>query len=285
VARLLRCLAWGLALLLAFAAGVALRNAVVYRATDFWCRGGGCGFDETRDREPVECARFGPEAERSAVLLTGGQSNAANYGQMPLAPREGVFNFAFFDGRCYRARDPLLGPDGNGGSVWTRLADLLVSRGDYDQVLLVPIAVGGSALRRWIPGGDLHGRIVEAKLGLEAAGVRITHVLWHQGERDAETGVSSDEYVEQFGALVATLRELGIDAPVYPAVASACGGPGSEAIRGAQRALPLHYEGVLPGPDTDVLANLALRYDACHFSDAGLDAHARLWLDAVWPQG
>jgi len=281
--RLFRCLFVSFVALAAFAAGVLTRDAVVDRTVDYWCRGGGCGFDDTRDREPVECARFGSGAKRTAVLLTAGQSNAGNYGQMPIAPRDGVFNFDWFDGRCYRARDPLLGPDGNGGSVWTRLGDLLVSRGDYQQVLIAPIAVGGSALSRWLPGGDLHTRWVETKLKLDAAGIAVTHVLWHQGERDAQLGTSTEAYTEQFGALVATLRELGIDAPIYPAVASACRGPGSETIRSAQRALPLRFEGVRAGPDTDALADLVYRYDACHFSDAGLDAHARLWLDAIGP--
>jgi hypothetical protein len=151
-------------------------------------------------------------------------------------------------------------------------------------VLIVPIAVGGSALYRWIPGGDLHTRIVGAKLRLDDAGIRITHVLWHQGERDSELDTPAAEYGAQFGAFVAGLRELGIDAPVHPAVATACGGSGRESIRGAQQALPGRYPGVYPGPDTDALDRFEHRYDACHFSDAGLDAHARLWLEAVWPQ-
>jgi hypothetical protein len=282
--RFLRCLLVTLLGLVAYVLGVATRDTAIYRATDYWCRGGRCGFDETRDREPVDCARFGPDAQRSAVLLTGGQSNAANYGQLPIAPRDAVFNFSWFDGRCYRARDPLLGPDGNGGSVWTRLGDLLVSRKQYDQVLIVPIAVGGSALRRWPPGGDLHSRVVDAKLRLDAAGIRITHVLWHQGERDAELDTPADEYSARFGAFVSGLRELGIDAPVYAAIASACNGPGRESIRAAQRALPERFPGVHAGPDTDTLDRFEYRYDGCHFSDAGLDAHARLWLDAAWPE-
>jgi hypothetical protein len=281
--RFLRCLFVTLLGLLAYSAGVATRDAAVQLGTDWWCRGGRCGYDETRDREPVDCARFASDAARSAVLLTAGQSNAANYGQLPIAPRDGVFNFNWFDGRCYRARDPLLGPDGNGGSVWTRLGDLLVTRGQYDQVLIAPVAVGGSALRRWIPGGDLHSRIVDAKLRLDDAGIRVTHVLWHQGERDSSLDTPPDHYIAQFGAFVAGLRELGIDAPIYPAVATACGGPGRESIRSAQKALPERYPAVHAGPDTDALDRFEHRYDACHFSDAGLDAHARLWLDAVWP--
>lgn len=280
--RFLRCLVVTLVGLVAYAAGVATHRAAIHLATDYWCRGGRCGFDATRDRESVDCARFAPDAPRTAVLLTGGDSNAANYGQLPIAPRDAVFNFDPFDGRCYRARDPLLGPDGNGGSVWTRLGDLLVSRKLYDQVLIVPIAVSGSALRRWTPGGDLHGRIVDAKLRLHAAGLRITHVLWHQGERDAALDTPAAEYTAQFGAFLSGLRELGIDAPVYAAVATACGGPGHDALRSAQRALPERYPELKPGPDTDALDRLEHRHDACHFSDTGLDAHARLWLDAVW---
>jgi hypothetical protein len=284
VGRLLRCLLVTSLAAVAYAAGVATHDAALLRFIDYWCLGGTCGFDDARERERVECARFGAQRPRTAVLLTAGQSNAANYGQMPVAPRDSVFNFNWFDGRCYRARDPLLGPDGNGGSVWTRLADLLVARGDYDQVLIAPIAVGGSALRRWVPGGDLHRRLVETDERLDAAGLRVTHVLWHQGERDAELGTSSEDYARQFGELVGALRELGIDAPVYAAVASACGGPRSEAVRTAQRSLPLRFEGVRAGPDTDALDTLRDRYDACHFSDAGLDAHANAWLDAVWPR-
>jgi len=282
--RFLRCLLVTLLGLVGYLLGVATRDAFVHRAMDYWCPGGRCGFDDTADREVVDCARFGPEAARTAVLFAGGQSNAANYGQLPIAPRDAVFNFNWFDGRCYLARDPLLGPDGNGGSVWTRIGDLLAARGRYDQVLIVPVAVGGSALRRWIPGGDLHSRIVAAKLQLDAAGIRVTHVLWHQGERDAELDTPADQYIEQFGAFVDGLRELGIDAPVYAAVATACGGPGRESLRAAQRALPERFAGVHPGPDTDTLDRLEQRYDACHFSDSGLDAHARLWLDAVWPE-
>jgi len=54
-------------------------------------------------------------AKRVMVALVFGQSNAANFGESPHKAREGVYNF--YQGKLYAAQDPLLGADGNGGSV------------------------------------------------------------------------------------------------------------------------------------------------------------------------
>src|SRR4051812_15717033 len=46
---------------------------------------------------------------RTAVLLIFGQSNGANSGSTLYFPRARVFNFNWFDSRCYVAKDPLAG--------------------------------------------------------------------------------------------------------------------------------------------------------------------------------
>lgn len=51
---------------------------------------------------------------------------------------------------------------------------------------LVPTAVGGTALRRWIKGGDLYEQAVARARVAAQTGV-IRGVLWHQGESDAKT--------------------------------------------------------------------------------------------------
>ena len=241
-----------------------------------------CGRQDPTDRERVPCDAYAEPNPRHAVLVTFGQSNSANYGTTRYRPRGAVDNFNLHDGACYRAEDPLLGPDGVGGSVWTRLADRLIDAGAYDRVLIAPFGVGGTEIARWAPDGDLHVRVTASVDGLAALGIAPTHVLWHQGESDAIFETSSEEYVETFRSLVDALRARGVTAPVIPAVTTLCRGERSPAIRAAQRSLPERVEGVLPGPDTDALDAPEHRPDTCHFSDSGLDAHAELWL-AAWP--
>jgi hypothetical protein len=225
----------------------------------------------------VPCKPFTAPNPRHAILLTFGQSNSANFGETRYSAGDGVVNFNLHDGRCYRTEDPLFGADGDGGSVWGRLGDRLVASGAFDRVLVVPFGIGGTALREWTTGGRLHPRVAYAARQLQLAHIEPTHVLWHQGEDDARDKTSYEDYISMFSALVGALRSYGVDAPVFPAVASICKNLGSDEIRSAQRALPRLLEGVYPGPDTDSLSDMRDRYDFCHFSERGLERHAALW--------
>ncbi|MEZ5503415.1 MAG: sialate O-acetylesterase [Halioglobus sp.] len=235
-----------------------------------------CGVANT-DREAVDCAPFASDNPRNAVLFIFGQSNSANFGETRYRAAEHVINFNVHDGKCYATEDPLLGPDGDGGSPWGRLGDKLVASGAYDRVLLVPFGIGGTTLGEWTVKGRLHPRVVFAARQLQRAGIKPTHVLWHQGESDVLQGTTSADYIRMFDALVRALRDYGIDAPVFPAVASVCDNLGSDTIRSAQRALPGSIPGVYPGADTDTLTDMRDRVDYCHFSQRGLEAHAELW--------
>src|SRR5690242_8495277 len=138
----------------------------------------------------VECPATGHKRLMVALLI--GQSNAANYGETRGTAPPDVVNF--YRGKCYAARDPLLGADGKGGSVWTRMATKLIAHGVFDRIVLVPIGIGGTTIDNWTPGGMLHARI-ETSLGfLAASGLRVTHVLWHQGESDAARGTPPEVY-------------------------------------------------------------------------------------------
>jgi len=235
-----------------------------------------CGVADT-SRPEVSCVPFTTRDPRQAILLVFGQSNSANFGETRYTAGSRVVNFNPRDGRCYRTEDPLLGPDGDGGSVWGRLGDRLVADGTFDRVLLVPFGIGGTSLREWTRGGRLHPRVENAVQQLHRVHIEPTHVLWHQGENDARDGTASGDYISMFSALVDALRAYGVDAPVFPAVATICANPGSEEIRSAQRALPRRLDGVYPGADTDSLSDMRDRYDFCHFSDRGLERHAQLW--------
>lgn len=217
---------------------------------------------------------------RTAVLLIFGQSNGANSGSTPYIPRARVFNFNFFDSRCYVAKDPLLGATERGGNFATRLGDLLIERGIFDSVVLVPISVGGSRIEEWTTGGSRHRRLQLAIKRVKDIGLPLTHLLWHQGETNAAHGPDEDLYAACFMNIHGSLRAYGTVAPIYVAQATVCGGPPNQAIRSAQRRVVSPSLGIMAGPDTDQIGP-SDRYDGCHMSESGLDKHARLWFEIL----
>ncbi len=225
-------------------------------------------------RAPAQTA-----SRRTMVALVFGQSNAANWGETRHTAHWRVR--AFFRGRWSATRDPLPGADGEGGSVWTRLGDLLIASKRYDRVVLVPAAIGATDIAQWAPGGRLHEDLLRNVREAQRAGLRFTHLLWHQGESDAVLGTSAEEYRQHFLSMIESLRAQGARAPVFVAIATRCGQyPPNETIRRAQIGLVNPSLGIFAGPDTDQLDE-SYRHDGCHFSDAGLRAHAQLWFEVL----
>ncbi len=230
---------------------------------------------EDRIPVPLPAAAKG----RTMVALAFGQSNAANSGESRGQAHPGVYEF--YRGRIYEARDPLLGGDGKDGSIWMRLGAKAVASGEFDSVILVPFAVGSAEIARWAPGGSLHGWLLSVIAEARDSGLVFTHLLWQQGEADAMAKTSAQSYREGFLAMLAAIRRLGVDAPIYIARASRCGkARPSEEIRSAQGGLIDPALRIRSGPDTDVLG-FSERYDGCHFSTEGLDRAAALWLEAL----
>jgi len=218
-------------------------------------------------------------AQRVMVALVFGQSNAGNWGESPRTAGPRVFSF--FRGRYARAKDPLPGANGNGGSVWTRLGDKLIDTKLYDRVVFVPAAIGATQISEWAPGGILHKDLLRNIDEATEAGYTFTHLLWHQGESDAVLGTSTQEYEERFRSMLASIRQQGVDAPAFVAVTTRCSAfiPNPE-IRQAQQDLVNPAQGIFAGPDTDMLDE-TFRFDSCHFSNEGLDMHANLWLKVI----
>lgn len=220
------------------------------------------------------------------VLLVLGQSNAANFGLTPYsAVCENVLNF--YAGSFYPCTDPLKGAAGIRGSVWSRLGDMLVDNGFAKTVIIAPCAIGGTTLQQWKPGGINNHYITETIRHLQSKGLTITHILWHQGEANNAGSLSYPfaqqnalQYQHDFRELIAQIRSIGVNAPVFPAIATQCKQPSDTLLQNAQRGLASDSLRIFNGPDTDALGD-EYRFDGCHFNEEGLYKHAQLWADTI----
>jgi hypothetical protein len=242
----------------------------------------GLSYNLTHDRVATECRRA--VGGRSAVIVTLGQSLMENSGDQlaRYTPSSGVYNFNLLDRKCYLAKDPLLGTTMAGANQATRLADLLVRRKIYDQVVLIPLAYGGTWVSQWAPGGNMHQRMIAGIQYAQDAGLRPMMILWQQGEAEAGNPPQpANGLVWQavFQSIAKSIRDQHVDAPIYVANSTVCRNEPNEVIRSAQK-LVVNNHDILPGPDTDVIP-LKERWDGCHFGQSGLDNAARLWVNAI----
>ena len=260
------------------------------------------GYNDPRGRTPVPC---GEGSGRTAVVVTFGQSNAANISPQRRRGAAGLINFNFLDGKCYVAADPLLGTSGDGGAVWTVFGNTLIARGAFERVILAPLAVGGTSVNRWSDRNELGRRLDRLGRALRGAALLPTHILWQQGAYDQlvaadyarlrpseftlgleRNGVKlytmrEDAYIGHFRSIVAHLREIGFPAPVYSAVSTICGDDGSGPVATAQNALPSLIAGVRAGPDLNAFPRSAYAEDHCHLSAHGVVLAGEAWAEII----
>lgn len=234
-------------------------------------------LNDPTGRKEIDCRKISSDA---AILLIMGQSNAANSGDSLYKPVHSVFNYDWMNGKCYRAEDPLLGTDGDGGTIWSRLGDELIEHAGFKQVLLVDVAASGTSIRVWAGENGPAARAVKAAQALRRYGLKFTHVLWHQGESDWE--MHKLVYTRLFSEMTNYIRANGIDAPIFVATSTLCKGRRAPQIREAQRELPMLVPNVFPGADADSVDRFRDRQtDFCHFKASGLAQLATLWRQAI----
>lgn len=237
------------------------------------------GYDLTYDRNKVPCNEL---PRNTLVLLTFGQSNAANSGnQITETSQQNIYNLNLHDEQCYLARDPLLGPTGTGGSMWLKLAEKIVEQEIHDAVLIVPIAVAATKINEWVNERYYFDRISNVQSILRSNQLEIDVSLWQQGESDS--GISSNEYYKQFANMAEKMRDIGITADIVLAKSTRCRGAENVNIRLAIDKLVTDYPGLHAGPDADKYYGENYRYDNCHFNGAGLEAMSNEWLIKLSP--
>jgi lysophospholipase L1-like esterase len=163
----------------------------------------------------------------------------------------------------------------------------LVQQKQFEAVVLVTIAIGGTSIAQWAPGGNLHAHLMSAVAAVGPA-FSYTHVFIQQGETDLLEHTTPEDYFRQFAGVIAALRRGGVDAPVFVAIETGyCDGrwtppKPNNPIADAQRRVIAAHEGLYFGADMDAALNSASdRYDGCHMSGAGARKLARLWIHAI----
>jgi len=175
---------------------------------------------------------------------------------------------------------------GTGGTIWPPLGDLLVPLLQVP-VGFVNVAVGGTAIRQWLPGETLYAGLLA---GARGAG-DFRAVLWQQGESDVIEKTTTEVYCERLRTLRSAFeKETGSSAPwllakstLHPTVYNDPVGEGR--IRQAIEVL-WDEPGFARGPDTDLLngdnrGGLGTRR---HFTGLGQRRAAQLWFAALWTE-
>lgn len=247
------------------------------RALRAWLGGDGMRY-AYRQTDTSDHTEALPERDaRVGVFLAYGQSNSTNFGTRGYRVKEPVFTF--FEGKTYRYMDPALGGDGVGDSVWGRLGDMLVDSGRYDAVVFALAGYSSSTIGE-LGDDELYGYLKQQHAALSAAHGAIDGILFHQGEQNHRDRSDAD-YRAGFLRLLGRMRDDGIRTPLYLSQASYCGNSKDTGLTGVQDRLIRDETNVLRGPNTDSLTDSRFRRDGCHFSAEGLDAFARLWLQAL----
>jgi len=217
--------------------------------------------------------------EEDLLFLTFGQSNAANsVDEYSTALTKDLIEI--HNNKCYVMNDPLLGTNGDLGTVWTRLGNLLLDNYPNHKIYFINTAIAGSAISSWIPGGE-NNKLLNTKMKMaKQMGLEIDMFLWHQGETDAMLNTSLDTYYDNFLLIKDEIDLYFPNTKILMARASKCGDTSSSIIIQAQNLLISNNYNIYSGPYTDLLGN-DYRYDNCHFNGMGANYHAVLWYQEI----
>jgi hypothetical protein len=160
----------------------------------------------------------GVQREPSQVFVLPGQQNVDLYllmGQSNMVGRDTVWldtqaldsRIGFMDGQghWWIAREPMHS-GGSGIGPGISFAKSMFPSVDPASVIgLIPCAVGGSPLRRWVKGGDLYQAALNRAKKAASAG-RLKGILWHQGETDSENPADAQSYETRLTQMFKDIR-------------------------------------------------------------------------------
>ncbi|HEY9249583.1 MAG TPA: sialate O-acetylesterase, partial [Rariglobus sp.] len=176
------------------------------------------------------------------------------------------------------AREPLDPATGAGMGPGTAFGAALLA--DGGSIGLIPTAVGGTPLSRWVKGGDLYENAVRRTRDALKTGGRLAGVVWHQGESDCLNQNDADTYAVRLTWMLTDLRaDLG--RPELPVVIGQLGDflqlPYRDTVRSVLRDMPDRLEHVAFVDS----AGLPHKGDRLHFTGAAEQELGRRYAKAM----
>ena len=142
------------------------------------------------------------------LYLLMGQSNMAGSGVLSddcAVNADGVYKLDE-DGGWQIAREPIHSEKGAGAGLAASFARAMVDRRSGVKIGLIPCAVGGSGIDRWVEGGDLWSNAVARTRIAQRSGT-LKGVLWHQGELDSLSRRLTGTWGGKLASLVRSVRK------------------------------------------------------------------------------
>jgi hypothetical protein len=223
---------------------------------------------------PVESI---PSTEKVWVFLMAGQSNMAGRGFVE--PADTVINKRIFSidqsGKIIYAKEPLhfYEPTRTGLDCGVSFAGNLLNAVPKNvSILMIPTAIGGSAIHQWL--GDSSYRGVSlmsnfiSKVAIAKQHGVIKGILWHQGESDAK----EDRIVvhqQQLNKLFKRFREITGD-PKLPVIIGELGSYSNDNTHW-QKINSILHEYVSTDPYASIINTQDLKHggDTVHFNSEG----------------
>lgn len=280
-------------------------NGVDQRTVDLKVRSNAPLGDDTFSLSGRTLRNISEISGRACNIIFIGQSTNNNMVQgftTPANPTR-LFNLSLshpMHGQIYQAKEPLLTSDTTMGHHGIALGDGLVSGGYRDNVVLTPIAIGGSYCADHAPGGGSVGGAAPGvrtgalsyRIGLAARSIRNagldglpTIIDWQQGEWDSDnTPTTYEDYKAALLKVIGEFKRVGLLRSGNVMFIHRCTrltntSSSRNIIRQAQADV---VDGLLvrAGADIDTL-DLSYRYDDAHFTAAGATKQAALKIPLI----
>jgi hypothetical protein len=165
-----------------------------------------------------------PEKSRFHVHLLMGQSNMSGCGvpeDEDRRPHPRILALRR-DGSWGPAVEPLHhDKEGRGVGPGFSFGRAMAGADESVVIGLVPVAVGGSPLSRWVRGADLY-EIAVAQARVAAESGTLAGMLWHQGESDTGTKELASSYADRLSQMMADFRAA-VGVPELPVVVGTLG--------------------------------------------------------------
>ncbi len=221
--------------------------------------------------------------QTTGIIVTIGQSNGAgcNYGTgaYSIVNTGKIDNLNVYDGGIYTAASPILGGGGTGVSWGIEAADLLVTAGWRQRVILAPLDMSSTPAADWIntsPPGIHYHRIVAMASRLTAKGLTPTIVWITIGESDAVAGTTQGNMTSRLNSLVSIVRGFWPNVPILMSKTSYYQSVVVAAITDAQQAVIDGGTSIWLGSNTDAYTGTVTyrAADDIHFKAGGKTAVA-----------